>query len=90
MDALTPSTHGGSRPGAGRKPGAKNKAPASTWTVQVRVDAALEEALKNAAAESGKSPATLAREILEKALLMTTHNTATSATCARTDEPPTV
>ena len=65
----TPSTHGGYRPGAGRPAGAKNKKAASSWTVQVRVDAALEEALKARAADLGVSPATLARDILAQALL---------------------
>lgn len=68
MDALTPSTHGGSRPGAGRKPGAKNKAPASTWTVQVRVDADLERLLKSEAAARGITPAALARDCIAQVL----------------------
>lgn len=77
-DTPTPPTRGGYRAGAGRPAGAKDKTPRTratkadgktAWTVQVRVDANLEQAIKTTAAERGVSPATLARDILEQALL---------------------
>lgn len=62
------NTHGGYREGAGRPAGAKNKKAASTWIVQVRVDAELEQRIKDEAAARDMTPAALCRTLIEQGL----------------------